>query len=319
MTEPTPNFSGNPELRHITEAPVQGGDTRTPEEINAEAQRIADAERAAEAQADTQHGRRANRPGGMSRGAKVALGVAGGVIVAGAVTGIAAGAGAFNSDDEGNQGGTGTGEGTDGGNGGIEGNTITIELSPESLAGLSAEQIAETFTIPTVDAEGNPTSAGDAVETFEHNFEGLLNAGTTDAEFEPYANTPGGEYEGALTGKYDAPALGAMLYDPSAGEWISVNHSTDLSLSMTARVLETDEPFMQGVEITPAEGADLEAPAAGTEIPVTIEFKSNAEELGLIDFYAGTSQQIDGIDRSANYTLKFVDVDGALKAVLVLV
>jgi hypothetical protein len=313
MTEPTPNFSGNPELRNVTHAPVQGGNTLTPTEINAEAERIAAAERE---RAETQHGRRANRPR-MSRGAKVALGVTSGVLVGGlAVGGIAAGTGAFDPDE--NQGGTDTGEGTNGGNGGIEGNTIVIELSPESLAGLSPEQITETFTIPTVDAEGNPTSTGDAIETFEHNFEGLLNAGTTDTEAEPYMNTPGGEYEGAVTGTYDAPALGAMLYEPSTGEWISVNHSTDLTLSMTARVLETDEPFMQGIEITPGEGADLEAPAVGTEIPVTIEFKSNAEELGLIDFYAGTSQQIDGIDRSANYTLKFVDVDGALKAVLVL-
>lgn len=254
-----------------------------------------------------------NTTHGMSRGAKVAL-AGGGVLLVGglAAGGVAAANGVFNPSTA--QGGQGSGEGTTGNGGDIVGNTITIELSPEQLAQLSPEQLSNLFTIQAVGEDGQPTTVGEATEAFEHNLEGILNSGSTEGDYAPYENTPRGEFEGAMQGKYDAPALGAMFYDPAQAQWVSVNHSTNLTLSYGAHWLELDDDFAQSVEITPESGIDLEAPADSIQIPITLEFLSNAEELGLIDFFHDTVSQIDNIDRTETAMLTFTNVDGQLKA-----
>lgn len=317
MSETSNDRFTNANLVHALDTPVRGGETRSPEEINQEAARIAAANDLQEVKGP---GHRVEKKP-MSKGAKLALKI----IAPVAAVGLAAGGAAiatdgFNFKSSTTQGGTDNGEGTTGGNGGIEGNTITIEISPESLAGLSTpEQISEALSIPTTNEAGQPLTQAEFATELEESLEGLLNSGTTDEEFAPYENTPIGEYENALSAKYDVPALSAVFVDPGNVRWISENHKGNLLMSKTARLLG-DEDFRQNVDITLADPANENAPAAGAEMTIDITYLSNAEEIGLVDFYSGTPQDIEGIDRTARYTVSVVDDgNGHLKSQLNLV
>jgi hypothetical protein len=213
-----------------------------------------------------------------------------------------------------------TGEGTSSGNSESENPTITIEISPETLAGLSGpEQIAEALAVSTTSEDGMPLTAGEYVVEFAHSLEGLLNSGTTEAEYELYEGTGNNLYENAMHDKYDAAGLGALFVAPSDAAWIGENHKGNVLMSGTARVLEVEE-FRQNVDIALADAANQDAPAAGAEMNIEITYTSNADEIGLVDFYDGTAQETAGLDRSARYSLRVSDDGmGHLKAQLTLI
>lgn len=324
MTDPEQRYY-KPEIRTAVGAPVHGSETTTPTspEVDAHAQAVA-AEQT-EVKTGPSHRNDDEKRGGNK---VLKWGAAGATVLA---VGGGVAAEATNTIDvipnwPANVQPGDPNTNPDNGPDGIDSGKIVIELSPESIADKTPEQLTEEFSIPAVDAEGNPVTPEAYLAEFTENYEGALNAGITSGEISEFATAEEGQkqegYEDKMAAKYDQATGSALFTDGADQGGLKNNHWSNLTVAETAVVVSPDEVkkfgnFAENVELvedsievtTPPTSAE-----SGFDVTFTWNITHNAEELNLVDFYEAAGQDIMADERTVTYTTHIDNVDGNLKS-----
>ena len=195
----------------------------------------------------------------------------------------------------------------------LENNTYTI--SPESLEGLTSEEMTERFTIPVVSESGDITTPEDFAQHYVENMEGLYNAGSGASDLEANQDLSLTEHMDATGAKYDNPIISGIFAEGVNSDLPREIHTGHAQNALISSLFgDTDVPYRVDFELESSITTQSPAiPGDGFTVEIVYVAKNNLIESGVFDFFKGTGKDQIPLDERIVSTVTVIPQNGALK------
>lgn len=195
----------------------------------------------------------------------------------------------------------------------LETNTYTI--SPESLEGLTSEEMTERFTIPVVSESGDITTPEDFAQHYVENMEGLYNAGSGASDLEANQDLSLTEHMDATGAKYDNPIISGIFAEGVNSDLPREIHTGHAQNALISSLFgDTDVPYRVDFELESSITTQSPAiPGDGFTVEIVYVAKNNLIESGVFDFFKGTGKDQIPLDERIVSTVTVIPQNGALK------